>query len=510
MDFKILFKKSISSIVIIILILSIASGISYLFDLVGFPETNIVIVYLLSVILISRFTLGYAYGIIASITATLLFNYLFTSPYYTLTVDNPSYLITFVIMTTTAIITSALTTRTNQNKLKAEQKESEAKALYNLTSRLTDALDIDQIVSVSTQMISNVLDCQAGCLSFDQKGNPKSYFIQQRTPDHQVEIKIDDPESLKYRIMSLRSGYDITEEYYDWPIYGQETILGIIRIPEETAKDLDETRKRILLSMIENTALAMDRVYLAEERLKSYEETTQERHRGNLLRGISHDLRTPLSGIMATSEMLKGMTEVTDIRYDMMEAINNDAIWLHSLVENVLSLTRLQDGKLTLNKENEAIEEVIDEAIRKIKNRAPDQVVNVDMPNDVLLIPMDGKLILQVFINLLENAIKHTKSDKPISIMVYKEESDNKVIVKVLDQGKGIANEDLNNIFKPFYTAGSKHADSKNRVGLGLTICDSIIKAHGGEISAQNREDNSGAEVIFSLPLEGDSDDTTR
>ncbi|MCC5895245.1 MAG: DUF4118 domain-containing protein [Alkalibacterium sp.] len=465
---------------------------------------------MLSVILISRFTIGYMYGIAASIAATLLFNYLFTSPYYTLTVDNPSYIITFVIMTTTAIITSALTTRTNQNKIKAEEKESETKALYNLTSRLTDALDIDQIASVSAQMISNVLDCKAGCLPFNHNRNPERYFIQQVSPDEQIKVELDDPEALKYRILSLRSGYDITEDYFDWPIYGQENILGIIRIPKETAVDLDDAHKRLLLSMIENTALAMDRVYLAEERLKSFEETTQERHRGNLLRGISHDLRTPLSGIMATSEMLKDMTLKTDSRYDMMEAINTDAIWLHSLVENVLSLTRLQEGKLTLDKEEEAIEEVIDEAIRQIKKRAPEQRVNVDMPKDVLLVPMDGKLIMQVFINLLENTIKHTSSNKPITIVVDNEEIENKVLIKVIDQGNGIADEELENIFKPFYTAGSKHADAKNRVGLGLSICDSIVNAHGGEIWAQNREDGTGAELIFSLPLEGDRNGSIR
>jgi two-component system sensor histidine kinase KdpD len=130
------------------------------------------------------------------------------------------------------------------------------------------------------------------------------------------------------------------------------------------------------------------------------------------------------------------------------------------------------------------------------------------MPDELLLIPMDGKLILQVFINLLENAIKHTQTSMPVTIIVKKEELENKVDISIVDQGSGIDEKDLENIFKPFYTSGAKHADAYNRTGLGLSICDSVVKAHGGYIEARNRTEQQGAEVIFSLPLEGDTIDT--
>ncbi|EXJ22665.1 Osmosensitive K+ channel histidine kinase KdpD [Alkalibacterium sp. AK22] len=497
-------KQWLRALMLMVFFLGSASVVGILFDLIGFPETNIVIIYLFSVILISRFTLGYAYGITASITATLLFNYLFTVPYYTLTVDNPSYFITFGVMVTTAVITSALTIRTNQNKQHAEEREKEAKALYSLTSRLTDAVDISQIISISIHIISEVLDCQAACVPFDHKGEPAPFFLQEVGANKQVKIELKEPQELKDQILNLRNGYDASsEDFHDWPIYGQDHILGVMRIPTENARALDHTHKRLLLSMIENTALAMERVYLAEERLKSREETTQERHRGNLLRGISHDLRTPLSGIMATSEMLKEMTDSEDSRYSMMEAINNDAIWLHSLVENVLSLTKLQDGRLILKKEKEALEEIIDEAVRQIKKRSPNQRITVSMPNELILIPMDSKLIMQVFINLLENAIKHNPSAAPVDIEVQKDSEAKEVTVSISDQGQGIDENDLENIFQPFYTSSSKHADAYNRTGLGLAICDSVIKAHGGQIEARNKKDK-GAELIFTLPLEGE------
>lgn len=498
------FQDSIFSFFIVIIFLLVASGISNLFDLAGFPETNIVIVYLLAILLISRFTKGYGYGIVASITGTLLFNYLFTSPYYTLTVDNPSYFVTFVIMTMTALITSAITTRAKKNTIKAQEKEAETKALYNLTSRLTDALDIHQIASISTKMLSDALNCHAGCLCFDENGNPEDFYIQQIEDEKQITVNVESPSEIKHLLEGIRMGYVINERFYDWPIYGQENILGIIRIPIDKAENLNEPQTRILHSMIENTALAMDRVYLAYQRLKSHEETTQERYRGNLLRGISHDLRTPLSGIMATSEMLIEMTDSIDPRIDMIKAINKDSIWLHSLVENVLSLTRLQNGKLALKKEKEAIEEIIDQSIRQINKRIKNVNIQVTLPDELKLVPMDAKLIMQVFINLLENAVKHSPNVKEIDIIVEYNTDNSVMTVKIIDNGRGIDEIDLNNIFEPFYTSSTKHADAKNRIGLGLSICETIVIAHGGEITAQNREDKKGAEFIFTLPMEDD------
>lgn len=482
-------------------LLGTASGVGYVFDELGFPETNIVIIYLLAVLLISRFTSGYIYGIVASLIATLLFNYLFTSPYYTLTVDNPSYILTFITMTATAIITSTLTSRIQLNTIKAEERERETKNLYNLTSRLTDTLEIKEVASITIQSISQVLNADVGCLYFDENGNPNDYFLQQKTRAVQFSETIENTDDIKSKVQGNRRGFYIAEDYYNWIIYGQENVLGLVRISVDTAETITSAQKRVMLSMIENTALAMDRIYLSKQRAQSFKETTLERQKGNLLRGISHDLRTPLSGIRATAEMLLNMTETEDIRYPMIETIQDDTIWLHSLVENVLSLTRLQNGKLSLNKEREAIEEIIDESIRFVRKRFPEFAVSVEVPNEMLLVPVDSKLILQVFVNLLENAVKHSFEEKSISIAVENDLQQNKVKVTIADKGEGIEEDELVNIFEPFYTARAKHVDSKNRIGLGLTICETAILAHGGTIYARNRVDGPGAEFIFTLPL---------
>lgn len=477
-----------------------ATGIGWAFRFVGFPETNIVIVYLLSILMTARLTRGYVYGIVASIIATCAFNYFFTKPYYTLSVNDPTYFITFAIMTVTAFITSALTSKVKQNALEAREKEAETSALFHLTNLLTDAADISDIAGITTDTISGIMNCRAACLCFDESGQPEQSFIQQQSAGKQVRRKVDDIAEIRHRMEGLRTAFDAGEEFYDWPIYGREAILGVLRIPKETAVSMNESQKRLLRSMIESAALAMDRFRSVQEQQKSREETVQERYRSNLLRAISHDFRTPLSGIMGTAEMLMDMTGANDPRYSLAQGIHKDADWLHSLVENVLSLTRLQDGKLTIAKPPEAAEEVIGGAVGHMMKRYPEYEISVHVPQEVLIVPMDAKLIEQVLINLLDNATKHAPPDSEISVSAVKKE--NMAVFSVADRGGGIAAPDLPNIFKMFYTTRSGEADAQRGVGLGLTICEAIIKAHGGTIEGHNRTDGQGAEFVFTLPME--------
>lgn len=494
--------REIRYMLILIACTAAATSLGWLFRYLNFPETNIVVVYILSVILIARFTRGYIYGITATIIATFAFNYFFTKPYFTLSVDDPTYFITFTIMTLTSVITSALTTKVKQSALEAQEKEAETSALYHLTNHLTDAVDINDIVSITVRIISDIMGCQAACLCFDEGGQPELSYIQQKNTDEQVRRKVEDGSAIKHRIENLRTACDIGPEFFDWPIYSRDSIFGILRIPRSTAEKMNEAQRRLLRSMIESTALAMDRFRSAHERIKSEEAIVQERYRSNLLRAISHDLRTPLSSIMGTSEILMGMTDKQDSRYSMAESIYKDADWLHSLVENILSLTRLRDGKLVLNKQLEAVEEVIGVAVAAIEKRAPERDIAVYIPDDVMLVPMDAKLIEQVLVNLLDNAIKHTLPDKEIRINVSEDREKNLAIFSIIDNGSGISDIDLPHVFQMFYTTHGKGPDTQRGVGLGLSICESIVTEHGGTIEARNRNNGAGSEFIFTLPLE--------
>ena len=492
------------------ILVCLATGIGWLFRLLQFPETNIVVVYILSVILTARFTDGYSWGILATALSTCAFNIFFTHPYYTLSVDDPTYFITFAIMAITSIITSALTSKAKEMTEEAMRNGQESSALYYLTSHLADAESADHIAGISVETVSRIMDCKAACLCFDEQGKPARTFIQQKSESEQIRRCVPNPDEIQHRMENLRTDYDIGDEFYDWPIYGSESVLGVLRIQKERAEVLTDQQKKLLHSMIESTAMAMDRLRVMKERIRSREEANQERYRGNLLRAISHDLRTPLAGIMGTSEMIMDMTDKSDARYTLADGIYKDADWLHALVENILSLTRLQDGHLTLHKEQEPVEEVIGAAVAAMEKRAPEREIAVHIPDEILMVPMDARLIGQVLTNLLDNAVKHTQPEEEISVTVSRDPEQQMVVFTVADRGCGIAAQDLPNIFQMFYTTKGKGPDAKRGIGLGLAICESIVTAHGGTISAQNQENGKGAVFTFTLPLEENTDDQTR
>ena len=488
---------------ITLLLLALATALGWVFQHLELQNSNVVIVYLLSVLLTARLTRGFGYGLAASVLSFLLFNWFFTDPYFSLKINDPGNIITIVIMTITATITSALTSKVKQSAAEAREQEAESNALYRLTNRLTDAENCDEIAEILVHTVSSILECHASCVCFDENGQPAPTFIQQRPDGKVVHREVDDPVQLKKRMERLHASADVNSEFYDYPIYGRTAILAVLRIPTETGENLTDAQKRMLHSLIENTALAMERYRSLQAQAKSREETTQERYRGNLLRAISHDLRTPLSGIMGTSEMLMGMTEQEDPRYDLAKDIYNDADWLHGLVENILNLTKFQDGRLKLSKEPEAVEEVIGAALGVIEKRMPGRKIDVSIPENVLLVPMDARLITQVLVNLLDNAGKHTAPGQEISISVEEDSAHNLMRCCVADRGSGISPNDLPHVFQMFYTTRNQGADSRPGVGLGLAICQSIIEAHGGTIYAENRPEG-GAQFIFTIPLGGD------
>ena len=382
------------------------------FVILGFPETNIVVIYLLAVLLTARFTSGYQYGVLSAVVSLLCFNYFFTEPYHTLSVDDPSYLITFTIMLITSLLTSALTTK---EKLLTKEANEKGEAMY----------------------------------------------IQQ-VGEEQIHRNISEPEELRRRFSNLRTESVREEDGWYYPINGSESLLGIVKIEKNVPEEELESKKNLLHSVLENISMAMERIEVTVARIKDRENMERERERANLLRAISHDLRTPLSGIMGTSEMLIDMTKKDDRRQELLRGIYQDADWLKSLVENILSLTRLQDGKILIHKEMEAIEEVIGCAVAHIERSYPDREIQVEIPDDFRLVPMDAKLIEQVIINLLDNAIKHTKKEEMITVCAAYENQTLLVIVR--DEGEGIAQEDIPNLFQIFYTSKTRSADGRRGV----------------------------------------------
>ena len=236
-------------------------------------------------------------------------------------------------------------------------------------------------------------------------------------------------------------------------------------------------------------------------------EAEKEKTRSNLLRAISHDLRTPLTSILGASSAIIENDGAIDsgARIQLLTEINSDAQWLIRMVENLLSITRMDaGGGARIIKTPEAAEEVAAEAVSKFNKRFPELPVAVSVPDELLMAPMDAMLIEQVVINLLENVALHAKGATGAELKLKR--AGDKAVFVVTDNGEGISPEVLPHIFEGYcHRGGGSEGDAKRNMGIGLSVCQSIVKAHGGAITAQNRRDgHTGAIFRFALPLEGD------
>lgn len=247
-------------------------------------------------------------------------------------------------------------------------------------------------------------------------------------------------------------------------------------------------------------------------KLKQHEatktESEKERMRANLLRAVSHDLRTPLTTIYGSSTTLleNNDTLTSEQRAKIVNGIKEDSEWLVRMVENLLSVTKIDSGQVKILKTPTVLEELIDSVMLKFKKRYPAQKVKIELPDDMVIIPMDAILIEQVLINILENAVQHAKGMTTLILRVST--LDNRAIFEIKDNGCGINPKYLETLFTGYYTSENDVADSqKKNAGIGLSVCSSIIKAHGGTISAENIK-TGGAVFRFELDTEEANYDT--
>ena len=256
----------------------------------------------------------------------------------------------------------------------------------------------------------------------------------------------------------------------------------------------------VVMLVVAIVTCALTKKITYAEKLKA--DSEREKMRANLLRAVSHDLRTPLTTIYGSSAMLlENFDRFSDTdRRKLLQGIRDDAQWLVGMVENLLSVTRLDNGELRLNKTETVLEELIDTVLVKFHKRCPTQNVAVTIPEEFLSIPMDAVLIGQVLTNLLENAVIHATGMTQLQLHVYLE--GNLVCFAVRDNGCGIAPDRMEDLFTGYLGSSDRQGDALRRnMGIGLSVCATIVKAHGGRISAQNRPDG-GAEFIFTLELE--------
>lgn len=238
---------------------------------------------------------------------------------------------------------------------------------------------------------------------------------------------------------------------------------------------------------------------ILKEREHMLMEAEKEKMRANLLRAISHDLRTPLTGIIgAATSYLEQDSQLTEQDKSLLvKSISEDAQWLLHMVENLLSVTRINNQTACVKTSLEPLEEVVSSALQRFHKRHPESKIQAHIPDELIMIPMDATLIEQVLINLLENAIYHGSSDIPVSLTVTV--SKHQAQFSIRDYGVGIDASNLDSLFDGYTPTQNHSSDSHKGMGIGLSICKTIINAHHGQIYAKNYSD--GAEFTFTLPI---------
>lgn len=471
----------------------------------GFTEANIIAIYILGVLLISLFTRGYACGIVGSLMSVILFNFFFTEPRLTLHAYDSRYAVTFAIMMAVSIMTGTLASKLKLHAKMSARNAFRTKVLLDTNQLLQKAKNDEDIINITATQLMKLLNRSVVVYTVKEEKLSKGILFPVESEVNSGELFSDlEYNAARWVYQNQHRGGATTDVYTNvrclyLAIRIYDKVYGVIGIHVE--KKLDSFENSMLLSIIGECALAMDNNRNAKEKEMAAVLAKNEQLRANLLRAISHDLRTPLTAISGNAEnvLMNYETLDADMREQIFKEIFDDSQWLIGIVENLLSVTRIEEGRMNFNMSIQLMDEVISEALAHIRQKRNRHDIEVYCEDELLLAKMDAKLIVQVIINLVENAIKYTPYGTSIRIVAKKEAK--AVAVSVIDNGPGIPKEIKPRVFDMFYTGENKVADSRRSLGLGLALCKSIINAHGGEITLTDNQ-SQGCNFTFTLPLE--------
>jgi len=432
-----------------------------------------------------------------SILAVLCFDFFFVPPRFTFSVSSGDYLVTFVVMAAVALFISGLTVRIQAQAESARLGEMRTAAMHSLSRELAGTRGVQAILDVAARHVAEVFDSDIIALMQGERG-----ALEVRSASG-AKRELDEKErSVAQWVFDLGQSaglgtqtLPVVNALYA-PLTGAEGPVGVLRVqPHSRERLLIPDQMLLLESFAHQIGLALEVDRLQESARQSQIDAETERLRSSLLSSVSHDLRTPLAAIIgsATSLLQDAGAPLTHKARELVENVIEEGQWLARLVANLIETTRLETGAVALRKEPGSIEEIAGSALGRLEAMLARREITTSVPPDLPLVPMDGVLIEQVFMNLLENAARHTPEGTPIAVTARAEKD--RLIVEVADRGPGVPPEDLEKVFEKFY-----HAKGSKGAGLGLAICRAVLNAHGGRIWAESRE-GGGASFKFSLPL---------
>ena len=487
------------------MILVLATLIGLLFYHWGFTEANIITLYILGVMLVSISTKSSVCSLIASIASVLTFNFFFTVPRFSLHAYDSGYPVTFLVMFLASLMTGSLASKLKLHAKRSAEVAWRTKLLFETNQSLQKANSSKEILSITAKQLLKIFrrDIIVYPMENGKLAVPEIFLTDLETSSAARYTTQKEMDVAQWVVINNKRAGAGTETFSDasciyLSIRTGDIVYGVMGIA--AADDpLDSFETSILLSVLGECALAMENQKNLEEKEAAAILAKNEQLRANLLRSISHDLRTPLTSISGNASNLLSNGNLFDAKTkeQMCTDIYDDAMWLIDLVENLLSVSRLEDGRMNLHISTELIDEVVAEALRHINRKYVEYDLHIQSSEEYLLAQIDAKLIVQVLINLINNAIKYTPPGTEIDIEWKR--CGAWIEISVSDTGPGVPEQAKPHIFDMFYSASDQIADSRRSMGLGLALCKSIVNAHGGEITVADRCPH-GAIFTFSVP----------
>lgn len=490
--------------VVTLLCLAISTAVGFAFDWAGFSESNIITIYILGVLVTAVSTSGHLYGAANSLLSVLAFNFFFTEPRFTLQADGPSYPVTFLIMLSSSIIASSLASRVKEQARMAAEKSYYTELLLGSSQKLQTIRTEWDCLRLTAEQLSRMFD------------RPVIYALNDADKELDFRIEPADEHTLLEKLSTEEIGVAkwvqknnkhagaTTNTLPDskWlflSVRGTRGVMGIVGVPIAGYVVPDAFEKNLMVALLGECGLSQERIRLEEERNQIALQTQRESLQANLLRAVSHDLRTPLTNINGSVGILMGKDQTLkpEVREQLYTAIDDDTNWLINMTENLLAATQLETDRTKLKTAPELLEDLFQSAVRQLDRRARDHHISVDLEDQTLMASMNAGMIQRVIINMMNNAIQYTPKDSHIILSGTRRKD--WVEISVSDDGPGIPDEAKKHLFDLFYTAEQGKPDSKRGLGMGLHLCQSIVNAHGGTITVSDHAP-SGTTFRFTLP----------
>jgi len=460
----------------------VATLLTEVMQYLHFGEQNLMLVYIFFILLVARLTSGYFWSALSSILSVLAFNWFFVEPLYSLTVYKQGYPITLVIMLIVALMISNLMVRLKKQAVHAREKEQQMEILYELNKQFVLAEDQQQIVELSATYLGRLLDREV--IFFDKHAIKLSQYTPKDAP-----FLLDHPEEAAVAYWTAKnqkdSGYGTdtlsgAKGFY-LPIVANGKTLAVLGIRRSHGLPIEDSQLNYLRLVLTQLAVILEQTELKNEKEQIELENEREKVRSNLLRAISHDLRTPLTAISGIAETLLQTDEELKqaTRQKLLTDIQTESQWLIRMVENLLSITRINMDTMQVKKTTEPIEEIIEAVYEHVTKVYPDKELLVHLPTAVLFVEVDPILIEQAMFNLVENAFRHGSTQGQVEVSVFQEGQ--QVICEVKNDGE-ISLKQYEKIQMNLSNEEEVPIDSKNGLGIGLSIVKTIIHAHNGKL----------------------------